>query len=477
MHVSDHYKFGLRQPQLDFVDVAIETDTPLFVDPRALLLVRTTWGEECVALVQDFFRTVLDAIKAGKEARATSLLEVLHEPNETRLGLSKGKPQGHALGHELAVRLRVALASSEAVKSGLLTDLEDTILMIEGIGGDLISDITTNVIREPLVRYTQQAAEAMGIPVEDDVYPGGPFWDPGKRDWYQELVRLPKPGHPLLLVPKAIVRLRLDYDADEYFDDYIIPFMREEEIGRGSSLVHVLKNGNPRVTKKDLVGKYGSGKAVNERVTGENPGLLDLYRKSKDRVQPAMSHGDLAELTLTAPPDWNALLDRVLRINPGRETATEYHQAVQALLTPLFYPALSMPMREVPINAGRKRIDIAFANIATAGFFAWLRMNYEAATVIIECKNYKDDIANAELDQLAGRFSPNRGRFGLLMSRSFKDKALFVARCRDTANDGHGFIIPLDDDDLRLLVETRKNDGDPHATLMMLKGRFNALVM
>lgn len=34
----------------------------------------------------------------------------------------------------------------------------------------------------------------------------------------------------------------------------------------------------------------------------------------------------------------------------------------------------------------------------------------------------------------------------------------------------------IDDDDLRLLVETR-NDGDAHATLMMLKDRFSALVM
>ena len=56
MHVSEHYKLGLHQGELDFVDVSIETDTPLFIDPRALLLVRTDWGQARVALVQDFFR-------------------------------------------------------------------------------------------------------------------------------------------------------------------------------------------------------------------------------------------------------------------------------------------------------------------------------------------------------------------------------------------------------------------------------------
>lgn len=51
------------------------------------------------------------------------------------------------------------------------------------------------------------------------------------EEWRQGLVELPRAGKPLLLlVPKGIVRLRMDYDADEYYDDYIIPFLRDEEI-------------------------------------------------------------------------------------------------------------------------------------------------------------------------------------------------------------------------------------------------------
>lgn len=479
MRVSEHYHLGLRQPQLDFVDVAIDTDSRVFIDPRALLLLETPWGRDCVALVQDFFRTVLNAIKAGDQARAASLLGQLHEPNETRLGLSRGRPQGHALGDELAGRVRQALTESEAVQSGLLTDLEDTILMIEGIGDDLVSDITTNVIREPLVRYTQHAAEDLGIPMEEAVYPGGPFWDPGVETWYQALVPLPVPaaGRPLVLVPKVIVRKRMDYDADEYFSGYIIPLLREIEIDARSSLVHTLKTtGEPRVTKKDLVAKYGRGKKVNEKVTRDHPQLLDSYRRAKSHVRPPMSHSDIAETLGTDVPDWGALLERVLRIAPGKKTATDYHRAVEALLAPLFYPALTMPERETKIHAGRKRIDITFANAASTGFFDWLRKNYDAAHVIVECKNYEGDPANPELDQVSGRFSPNRGRFGLLVCRTFADKALFIARCRDTANDGRGFIIALDDEDLRRLLETRKS-GDPQAALPYLRERFTELVM
>lgn len=61
------------------------------------------------------------------------------------------------------------------------------------------------------------------------------------------------------------------------------------------------------------------------------------------------------------------------------------------------------------------------------------------------------------------------------MCRTIKDKALFTARCRDSANDGHGFIVALDDEDLRALVEARKKD--PKDTFVFLRRRFNALVM
>lgn len=160
----------------------------------------------------------------------------------------------------------------------------------------------------------------------------------------------------------------------------------------------------------------------------------------------------------------------------GRAAADDYHRAVQPLLTALFYPALAMPKREAPLHGGRKRVDIRYTNVATAGFFAWLAQHYPAAHIFTECKNYDGDPANPELDQLAGRLSPSRGQFGLLLCRRFTDKSLFDARCRDTAHDGRGYIIALDDDDLCRLVEARKT-GDANAEFTYLKDRFDGLVM
>jgi hypothetical protein len=73
--------------------------------------------------------------------------------------------------------------------------------------------------------------------------------------------------------------------------------------------------------------------------------------------------------------------------------------------------------------------------------------------VPIECKNYSTEIANPELDQLAGRFSVNRGKFGFLCCRTFEDRTLFVERCRDTFKDDRGLIVPLDDNTILILLD------------------------
>lgn len=112
MRVSSYYHLGVTQPTLDFVDVDITGDVRFFVDPTALLGLRSPWGAECVALVQDFFRTVLDDIAAGRHDHARALLSTLREPNETHLGMSRGPARGRALGRQSAGEVWKALKDS-----------------------------------------------------------------------------------------------------------------------------------------------------------------------------------------------------------------------------------------------------------------------------------------------------------------------------------------------------------------------------
>lgn len=477
VRVSEHFSLGAQQDALDFVDVDIWGDDPLFVDPRALRTLHTPWTDECVTLLQDFFSTVLAAIRQGDLAKARYLLGHLREPNETHLGLSQGRPQGHGLGPGSARQVADALLSSEAIRSGLLEDLEETVLMIEGISFDKVSDMATNVIREPLIDFTAQQAALHGIPTRQ-VSPG-PLWDPRRHEWFQRYADLPVAGTGrLLLIPKVIVRKKLHYRPDDYFRHYILEYLMEHEISSNSELVYLLQDGTPRVDKKDLIKKYGSGKHVAVEITKQHPEILSSYREDKrNNPDRALGHERLAdELSGVELPDWDQLLEDVRSINPGREGADRYHRAIEVLLKALFHPDLALPQREVGIHGARKRIDITFANQAQTGFFAWLAQHHPAMYIIIECKNYSGDPANPELDQVAGRFSPSRGKIGFLVCRELEDKELFIKRCRDTADDQRGFVVPLDDEDLAELVVARR-DGDRSALFDFLKQRFEQLVL
>jgi hypothetical protein len=130
---------------------------------------------------------------------------------------------------------------------------------------------------------------------------------------------------------------------------------------------------------------------------------------------------------------------------------------------------------EFPIHDGRKRIDITYENISTSGFFNWVCKHYVAPLIFVECKNYSGDPGNPELDQLGGRFSPRRGQVGLLLCRGLAEKALFVDRCRDTAADGRGYIVPLDDQDLAQLVEEVKAEPGGRE-FRLLAERFQELI-
>lgn len=478
MKVSAFYKLGLSQSQLEFVDVDIAGDVPFFVDPRALRLLDSDWADECVALVQDFFRHVLSKIASKEDLEAQWLLGMLGEPNETHLGLSRGQPRGHGLGPQSAFDVWEALSQSEALSSGLLEDLEDTILMIPGISNDLISDITTNIIRGPLIEFTQQSCEYYEFPLTAAV-DSGPLWDPQRHQWDNKFVELPMIDHrKLILIPKAIVRQRLEYNPEEYYNHVILAALQAEELNANSELVDLLKNGARRVTKKALREKYGTGKSVIVSQTQERPQLLEDYRELKRRepLQP-LSNWALSQEEDSGATDWDGMLARVLAVEPGVEGATDYHRAIEALLQALLYPALVNPMRESRLHEGRKRIDIKFTNAAQAGFF-WRVHEYHgvpAGYIVVECKNYREDIGNPELDQLAGRFSPNRGKMGLLLYRRAVDRDKCIQLCKDAFHDDRGWVLPLDDTDLGVLVEERQVEPSS-VSFSLLEQRFSEII-
>src|SRR5947207_16016602 len=105
----------------------------------------------------------------------------LSDPNVTRLVLSFVRLQGAEIGNMQAEDLIESLARSSAVRTGSLNSLEECELMVEGIGRDKISDLTTNIIRQKLAIYTEEQCDLHGIATTQLPLP--PYYDPLSHQW------------------------------------------------------------------------------------------------------------------------------------------------------------------------------------------------------------------------------------------------------------------------------------------------------
>lgn len=478
-HFSEVYGIGLDQSQLDFVDVSPWKDTPLFIDPFAISTRQDDWSRRCHQHIVHFFQTALDFVRSGHEKEAKMLLNGLSEPNETCLGLSQGVPAGRGVSGKQAVDLYQSLANSQAAKSGLLEELAEFDLFIEGVGPDKTSDITTNIIRRLLIQYTLDQCKLHGIELVG-THPTGRFWDIDNVCWRSEYTPLPViDGRRIILVPKYSVRRRMAINSQEYYSHHITSYIQQEEFNRGSPLVRVLKNGDRRPPyKRDIKTNFPFSKDFVARFSQENPQVLADYKKlymSLEGASGILKHvefdEDFDEALLAG-----ALIGRLSSIPVGPATANDFHGLIVGILEFIFWPNLIYPEKEAQIHEGRKRIDIRYTNAATGGFFYRVHTAHEIASnfVMVECKNYTADPANPEIDQLSGRFSVNRGRLGILVYRNVSDYDRLVRRCKDTAQDGRGIILPLGDIELVQFLDliANKNRSAIEFKLEQLLGKI-----
>jgi hypothetical protein len=389
----------------------------------------------------------VDQIRAKDFDGALQLLSNLREPNETRLGYSKGRPKGAGIGSMQAGELFEALRDSQAVKTGFITSLEEAELLIPGIARDKISDLTTNIIRHHLAEYTLEQCVLHEIPHQPVAMP--PCFNVDEMRWEERYLDLPfYKNKPILLVPKLVVRYSPAYSQQQYYDHFMLTFLQEQELARPqSNLVQVLKSSKKRVVyKKDLKKLFPGAKEVLFEFSRKHPDVLKEYRDELRELEKSGEARDLDEGDETILA--GALATALRHIQPGDAGATEFHRLMIGIVELIFYPDLVHPRKEQEIHQGRKRIDIVMENAAHRGFFFNMHTirHIPCAYLPIECKNYGCELGNPELDQIAGRFSVNRGKVGFLCCRSFEDRELFIERCRDTFQDDRGLVLPLDDE-------------------------------
>ncbi len=467
MKISKIFKLNKTQHELDFVDIDIKKDVVLFLDPFFLSTKNDPWSKNASSTIDNFFQYVIDLIRLKEIDKAKGLFVHLEEPNETCLGMSAGKPRGNGVGDGNATDIFDAILKSRAIETGLVEDLEDTAIFLEGIDKDKVSDMTTNIIRKHLIEYTQSQCELWGIPLTNSVASGF-FWDRDLKKWasqYEDILVID--SKPILLVPKGIVSFYKICTAKQYHQHHILNFLQGEHLSKNTNLVQIrqLKNGTitRRVTKKDLSAQVAPpNKEFIRQFTEKHPTIFQKFKEEIKKSTASLKNEEIEELD--EEKIINYLIDQLNSIIAGPSGATDFHNLMIGILEFMFYPNLINPHKEKDINDGRKRIDITFDNAAKKGTLYSLHDVHKITCpyLFFECKNYNHDPKNPELDQLIGRFSVNRSMVGFLVCRKIDNKKLFLQRCKDTWKDKKELIIPTSDEDvISILSQIRDKKKDP----------------
>ena len=254
MKISKYFKLNKTQFELDFVDIDISTDIPLFLDPYYISKCDFPFAIEAHRYLKNYFDYLLFLLKSEEYMKAQSLFSYLGETNELCLGFSANKPQGKGMGPTDTNRIFANLKQSRALSTGLMEDIEDFRIFVDNVDKDKVSDMTANIVKWCLIEYTQNQCRLWGIPLTPNVS-SGHFWNRQDKIWdnvYTEMLVMG--SKKVLLVPKRVVSFSTEYTPQNYMQHFVLNFLQNEHLHLNSELVQYRKNKKQTrfVTKKSI---------------------------------------------------------------------------------------------------------------------------------------------------------------------------------------------------------------------------------
>ena len=274
-HVSQEFNFGdIGHNNYNFVDVAVNDDNKLFIDPCLIEFSDDEWTKNANIVMMSFFNKLFEAYNKQDDSLITELLSHAGEQNGTRFGYGKGY---NGKGNTADGLMQIFHPLKELIKDiTTISKPEDLPLLLPGFAEDGMSDLLTNILHEQLNKYTVDVFDSYGVASEKEL--SFYTWNVSEERW--EKVTKPSifvKNKELLLVPKNIVRKKYLFGTGQYFSRIILERMIDEGGYRDSK--------GKAIPKKDIVkakrysGKHWQYDEVINYSKKNNDSLEEYHRK------------------------------------------------------------------------------------------------------------------------------------------------------------------------------------------------------
>jgi|GEM_PF-1315790 hypothetical protein len=295
-HFTQVFDIKIKEKDLDFFDVNLKFDSPLFIDPFLLKNSSNQMEKNLFGRFGLFFKKAIAELRRydiGNEKEKEYFLDYItfKECKPLYLGFTVESNGGHGPAEHLAenlfnffidVSLKKVIEDETLYPSNKLNPMA-LALVSKNIGPDSISDLSASLILDYLITYTQNICKQYGIGGEIiKSLPIPRYFNFDTQEWveggYADLPENPYNNQGIILVPKRLLRgydiyrdrnitsklqkiLEMDPILKLRFADFIDKNVSDIEIEE----VHdVLKN-NLQLIKK-----------VIEKLEIENPGEYDF---------------------------------------------------------------------------------------------------------------------------------------------------------------------------------------------------------
>ena len=291
--------FNITDKEPDFLDIPIDADLEVFIDP---FLIANNKNDKLIDEIYNQVKAFF--VKLNKQYIVTNdrlngllFLDYLHEPNEYHLGYSASN-KGAAISNIRAREIFDALRNNRFARRGIsvTNEAHNVLLLVTGIGQDIMSDTIANVCRDIFAKFTHEQCIKYGIATQKF---SRHFFNPISQNWETVSFDLPSYlGKPIILLPRKIISSPRYY-GNSYNQfiagNYIAKDMLAGKIAVASDgrYIHTLKDGTRKAVIKRIVEHYGKPKDDLIDFVLEYGGSLDKFLDYVKERYPGIDFSDL----------------------------------------------------------------------------------------------------------------------------------------------------------------------------------------